>query len=256
MEVQYKAEAIILTARDAGSSDRIFTLFSKEYGKISAIAYGVRLSKKRRAGSLQPFAHLDFELSKGKGNLYVARQWLTKTSFQKLREDLFLMAHASFLCELTNDLWPENEGGQQMFDLILRSFRLLESRNPRIAALAGALKIISAAGFQPCLQMCVQCGHTAVDNASFSAACGGVVCASCQNNGILRPLAKLTPWTKDMRRFFAFLEDEKIFSEASFGFSVSSQTLSQTEELLVDYLNCQLERPLKTVAFLKELNLK
>ena len=48
----YSTEAILLAVRNYGEADKIATLFSKDFGKISALAYGCRRPKSRMAGAM------------------------------------------------------------------------------------------------------------------------------------------------------------------------------------------------------------
>ncbi|MDD4753342.1 MAG: DNA repair protein RecO, partial [Desulfitobacteriaceae bacterium] len=48
----YSVEALILRARDYGEADKILTLYTREQGKVSAIAKGVRKPKSRLRGGV------------------------------------------------------------------------------------------------------------------------------------------------------------------------------------------------------------
>ena len=251
MTLKYQAEGVVLRAKDAGSADRAFTLFTREYGKITVMAYGVRNSKKRQSGALQPFAHLDFFISKSKG-ADTAEQWALKTSFQKLREDLKMMAYASFLSELVSELWPERDADSRVFDLILKVFYLMSGRNPRIAALAGALKLISFAGFEPDYYICVQCGQDIISGSYFDHLSGGAVCHSC--TGEMTARNNLAELTEEMRGCIFLMES--VFSDTVPEFAINAKTLTQTENLILNYINIHLDlgRELKSLSFIREVN--
>ena len=51
----YATEAVILRRIDFGEADRILTLFTPNYGKVRAVAKGVRRTTSRLAGHLEPF---------------------------------------------------------------------------------------------------------------------------------------------------------------------------------------------------------
>ena len=61
----YKTEAVVLRARDLGEADRILTLYSREYGKLDAVAKGVKKMRSKMGGSAQPLTYSSFLLYRG-----------------------------------------------------------------------------------------------------------------------------------------------------------------------------------------------
>lgn len=61
----YTTEVLVLGVKNWGNADKIVTLLSPTYGKITAAAYGCRRPKSPLAASMQPFSWLDIQLSKG-----------------------------------------------------------------------------------------------------------------------------------------------------------------------------------------------
>ena len=62
----YKAESIVLRSRVYGEADRILVLYTREAGKVSAIAKGVRKTTSRLRGAVQLFNHTYLVLYTGK----------------------------------------------------------------------------------------------------------------------------------------------------------------------------------------------
>ncbi|MFN2162508.1 MAG: DNA repair protein RecO, partial [Candidatus Promineifilaceae bacterium] len=54
-ERTYRTEAIVLKRSDFGEADRLLTLYSKEFGKIRAIAKGARKPQSRKTGHVELF---------------------------------------------------------------------------------------------------------------------------------------------------------------------------------------------------------
>ena len=50
----YRDQAIVLRTQKLGEADRIITLFTKEHGRIKAVAKGVRRTKSRFGARLEP----------------------------------------------------------------------------------------------------------------------------------------------------------------------------------------------------------
>lgn len=237
---QYKTEAILLAVRDWDDADRMVTLFSREYGKVTAIAYGARRPRNRLAGSVQPFIHADVELTSGK-NVESLRQCDIRHSYRELRENLDNMAYAAFLAELTGELWPEREAEPAAFDLLLLAFSVMGSRNPRITALACALQLLALAGFRPEYRQCVICGQPISYPAYFDAQAGGSICSSCTEPHFLE-------FSHDVNQFMERLLQLDWRDPGQF--SVVGAVLLQTERLLADFITYRLDKPLKSMSFI------
>lgn len=120
----YKTTAIILKRRTTGETDRILTLFSKQYGKIKVIAKGVRKTSSKRSPHLELFTHVDLVLHKGKIWDSVT-EVSTLDIFQGLRKHLSRIAIAYYLCELVDRLLPERQEHADVFSLLVKSFHTL-----------------------------------------------------------------------------------------------------------------------------------
>jgi DNA repair protein RecO (recombination protein O) len=237
---QYKTEAILLAVRNWGEADSMVTLFSREYGKINAVAYGARRPKNALAGSVQPFVHGEVLLEAGK-SLDVLRQCEIKQSFRKLREELAQMAYATFLAELTSELWPERVAEPAVFQLILATFQLLGKRNPRLTALAGGVQLLSLSGFHPEIQHCVVCAEPVSYPAGFDSQAGGSICNSCAPESNQE-------FTAEVHHFLLQLLQLDWANPGHF--SVNGAVLLQTEKLLAEFIACCLDKELKSLAFI------
>src|SRR5688572_12551465 len=91
----YKEEAIVLRRLSTGETDRILTLFSRDRGKLSAIAKGARGPRSRLAGATEPFTHFTGLLAQGQ-NLDVLTQAEVQNAFMGLRKDLVRVAYAAY----------------------------------------------------------------------------------------------------------------------------------------------------------------
>lgn len=236
----YEAEAILLAVKDWGDADRMVTLFSRDYGKINAVAYGARVPRNSLSGPLQAFAHVGIVLSQGNQLDYV-KQCSVYNSFKALREDIVIMAYAMLMSEIVMELWPEREPEPKVFELLLSAFPLMAQRNPRIVTLAGAWQLLSLAGYKPLYENCVSCGRALSFPAAFSLEpCGGL-CEHCATG-------KESVYTGDMRSFIEQLLSLEWQNPGHF--SVSKRTLLMTERLVCDILVSLIGKPLKSVNFI------
>lgn len=184
-----KTEAVVLRSIRYGEADRILHLYTPERGRISAIAKGVRKTRSRFGGRLEPFFHLRLVLHEGRSDLLTVTSAETVDGYPRLRENGTTIEAAARACDAVNRLFGEAEPSAPVFYLLCNELGLLEG-DARHAGhanqLAFRLKLLLAAGFAPQLSACASCGER--DHlVGFSGAAGGVVCAACEGGGF--PLA-------------------------------------------------------------------
>src|SRR5205823_2257159 len=120
----YRTPAVILKRMDLGEADRIVTLFSRDDGKIRAVAKGVRRTTSRSAGHLEPFTLSDVLFAVGR-ELDVISQVDTLESFREIREDLERTTHAYYLTEVVDLLTEERSENGAVFDALVLGLREL-----------------------------------------------------------------------------------------------------------------------------------
>ena len=117
----YHADAIVIRSREYGESDRILTIFSRENGKLQAIAKGVRKPKSRQRGGTQLFTYADFLLYRGK-SLDTVSQVSPKESFPHLWDDLDRTMAATGIAELLDISVMTEQPQPELFSLTLTCF--------------------------------------------------------------------------------------------------------------------------------------
>lgn len=184
-----KTEAVVLRSMRYGEADRILHLYTPERGRISAIAKGVRKTRSRFGGRLEPFFRLRLVLHEGRSDLLTVTSAETVAPYTRLRDNGATLDAAARACDAVNRLFGEAEASAPVFHLLCNELGLLDA-DPANAGhanqLAFRLKLLVAGGFAPYLAACASCGER--DHlVGFSGAAGGVVCASCEGGGF--PLA-------------------------------------------------------------------
>src|SRR5205807_4691362 len=84
---------------DYGEADRIFTLLTREHGKVGAIAKGVRRPSSKLGPSLELYGHVDVLLAKGRGELDVVAQ-VARLPGYWFEGEVSRMAHAVLIAGL------------------------------------------------------------------------------------------------------------------------------------------------------------
>jgi DNA repair protein RecO (recombination protein O) len=185
----YRTEAIVLRSLRFGEADRILHLFTKERGRVGAIAKGARRTKSRFGGRLEPFSQVDVHLHEGRGELATVTGVDLVRSHQELASETYLLAVASIGVEAVLRLFIEHDANPRVFHALARFLGLLSGGIERDAraeqpaldslALSFQLKLLWLAGYLPHLTSCAGCG-AARPLIGFSAAAGGGVCHECR----------------------------------------------------------------------------
>ena len=185
----YRTDAVVLSRLDFGEADRILTVYTPHLGKVGIIAKGARKPTSRLLPHLEYFTRSRLMLAKGR-DLDVVTGAETLDRHLALREDLDAYAHASHCAELLLRLTQERQENAAVYDLLVRTLRLLaDGVDPFAVTRHFELALLTLLGFKPELYRCVNCRAEvqAIANA-FSTRMGGVLCAACRQNDIGAPL--------------------------------------------------------------------
>lgn len=176
-----KTEAIVLKNNLIGETDKIAILFTKSYGKISAVAKGARRSKSRFIGSVRPFSVGSYVLFEGQ-NYYYIDQWELLDSHNTFERDLMKLSYATYFADIINKLLLYDEKNINLYNLLKNALYCLDKFNiePEILNESYSLKLLTLMGYMPELDNCSSCGESS-DLKYFSPASGGVVCDRCRN---------------------------------------------------------------------------
>ncbi|MFN8218150.1 MAG: DNA repair protein RecO [Solirubrobacterales bacterium] len=180
-----RTEAVVLRSIRYGEADRILHLYSRDRGRIGAIAKGARKPRSRFGGRLEPFFRLDLMLHEGRGDLLTVTGVTTVEGYPRLRSSGAAITAGARACDAFLRLLDSTEANPPAYNLICRYLALLDdpAAQERAAGLATALafrlKLALVAGFVPELAACARCGE-AEHLVGFSGAAGGVVCAGCE----------------------------------------------------------------------------
>jgi DNA repair protein RecO (recombination protein O) len=177
-----KTQAIVLRSIRYGEADRVLHLYTPERGRLSAIAKGVRRTKSRFGGRLEPFFQLEMVLHEGRSDLLTVTSAATVAGHPRLREDARALDGAGRACEAVARVFDDGDPHSGVFHLLANELALLDAdpeKATRANALAFRLKLLLAAGFAPQLSACASCGERE-HLVGFSGAAGGVVCSACE----------------------------------------------------------------------------
>jgi DNA repair protein RecO (recombination protein O) len=185
MPIEESTPAIVLRARDYAEADRVVTLLTRDFGKLSGIAKGAKASRRRFERKLEPFTHaLLYFRRRPHGQLvFITRAERIDGAAPEF-DDLGKIALGSYMLELTDALTTEEAEAVAAYEMLSSGLDALGSEAPTMALKhAFELKILQAAGFGLDFGHCRLCSKAAepAENAVyFVPARGGIVCAGCR----------------------------------------------------------------------------
>ncbi|HSV86576.1 MAG TPA: DNA repair protein RecO [Levilinea sp.] len=242
-------EAVVLRHSDWGEADRLLVLYTRQAGKLRAIAKGARRLHSRKAGHLEPFTRVSLLLARGR-DLWIVTQAQTIEAYLPLREDLLLTGYAAYVVELLDRFTYEEGENPALYHLLHTTLeRINTAADVYLAVRYYELRLLDLLGFRPELFHCVLCRRTIqpVDQ-FFSAALGGAVCPGCAARS---DAAGVRPVSMNALKYMRHLQRSS-YPDAQRA-SISASLQSEIEDLLQFYLAYLLERKLNTLAFLREV---
>ncbi len=186
----YKTEGIIIKRNNFLESGLILNIYTRDYGKIEAVARSARKAKGKLKGHLELFLWTEIILAHGK-NIDTITSSLTIKSFSSLRNNLKLSFAAYYILELVDKITAEEYQDERIFYLLKRSLLFLdelaicvvETRHCLVSTtiiLLFQINILDLTGFSPELNNCVFCEKPIKpDKNYFSFSMGGVVGKEC-----------------------------------------------------------------------------
>jgi DNA repair protein RecO (recombination protein O) len=198
----YKTEAIVLRSLRYGEADRILHLYTRERGRVGAIAKGIRKTKSRVGARLEPLSHAEVMLHEGSGELQTVTGVDLVNAHRSAREQPYRMSVGLIGAEAMLKLYAEPEANAKVFAALSRFLDALDGTpappggaqaaspggaaqpaSPGAAgrpahdplALSFQLKLLWLSGYLPHVTACVECGAGS-GLVGFSPRAGGAVC--------------------------------------------------------------------------------
>ncbi|MBS3810681.1 MAG: DNA repair protein RecO [Halanaerobiales bacterium] len=179
-----QTEAVVLKQFDLGEADKIITFYTKEEGKIRAVAKKARNSNNNRVSALVlPYCYNLIKVYKSK-SLDRLNSVDNIHRFEDLRNNLNKMAYAAYFSEMVEKAGMEYHSNKNLFKLILKTFYKM-SKNPieKLENINVVYKLLflKYIGVQPRINYCYECGgkQKTADRQFFNVKEGGLICSEC-----------------------------------------------------------------------------
>lgn len=175
----YRDEAVVLRSLRYGEADRILHLQTRGHGRVSAITKGVRRTRSRLGGRIEPLSHVHVHLHPGSGEVQTLTNADLVASFDEIRADHRRLQVALTGAEAVLRLFPEAETNDRLFDGLVRFLDVVAHEEPQEATgIAFVFKLVALAGWAPQVASCASCGSPG-PLTGYSISAGGAVCDNC-----------------------------------------------------------------------------
>ena len=249
--------AICIRAVDYSETSQVVTFFTRQTGKIGAIAKGSKRPKSAFGGPLEMLSHGKIVFSDSSDKSDSSREKLaTLTEFEPvydgpgfagLRNDLFVLNGCLFAAELLNHLTDDYDPHPRLFDRFLQFLhdagQSRDRRGMRALLLLFQLGLLTEVGLQPVLSHCPNCKTRYEYRASsiehpvyFSSSANGLVCRDCEPN--------FPDKIRLSRDAAACLTSLKQIPDAA------EKTLTEIQKIFVHHFTELLGRPLKMAKYI------
>ena len=187
----YHCEALTLKKFPMGEADLLVTLYTREYGKVRAIARGARRSTSKLVGHLEPLTEVKLSLSHGRDLDYI-NQAQVLSGFASLKGNLGAITKGLYVAELVDGFGSEANPNQPLYRLAIDTLQAIEADPDSDLPLRFfELHLLQVSGLMPELYLCVECRDSLTPGSHrFSPDLGGTLCLDCNpSDARLRPLS-------------------------------------------------------------------
>ncbi|WP_246940443.1 DNA repair protein RecO [Bacillus pinisoli] len=241
-----KVEGIVIRTNDYGETNKIVTVFTREFGKIGVMARGAKKPSSRLSSISQLFTYGYFLVQTGKG-LGTLQQGESISSMKYIKSDIIATAYASYVVELTDKGVDEKTPNPYLFELLYQTLNYMnEGLDLEILKMIYELKMLQVIGLYPHLSSCVSCGET--EGAfSFSISEGGFLCHHC--SGKDRNRIQISPATVRLLRLFYTFDLKRLGN-----ISVKDETKAELKTVISRFYDEYSGLMLKSKRFLTQLD--
>lgn len=239
-------QAIVLRVTDYNDRDALLTVLSRNHGKLTIKARGLRRKNSPLIAPCQLLAFAEFTLFEYKGQ-YTINEAHSLELFTALRRDLTKLSLGTYFAQVCDVISMEDLPNPELQSLLLNSLYALAKLDLQETFVKSVFEMRAAclAGYTPDLFGCHICGSQNPDRFDLSA--GQLSCRGCASgeHGIRMPV---TAGMLEAMRYVCLCDPKRLFS-----FQIGEQTLEQLSSLTESYLQTQLERGFSALDFYKSL---
>ena len=199
MFVHYRTEGLIIKEEDRGEADRLFTIYTKDFGKLKILGRAIRKIKSKLKGDFQLFSFTELEFIQGKTYKTLTDAILIKNFFE-IKKDLRKLKIIYQIADALDNLVKGEEPDEKIWKLLLGVFDKLNNLelttcNLQLIYYYFLWNLFSILGYAPEFYHCILCQKKLKpEKLYFSSQEGGIICFHCFQGKKIAPIL-ITPTT-------------------------------------------------------------
>lgn len=242
LQTRFTTEGLVIKEMNVGESDRLVTLFTRDYGIIRAFAAGAKniKSKKGAATSLLTYSSFTILRKKDSFRIYEASPIAL---FFEFGSDIETLSLSQYFCELCLVFGEENSPNEELLRLVLNSLHFItkEKKDIYLIKAITELRISSICGYTPNLIACDKCGKFESDIMFFSLDEGSIICNECNES---REGLAVNRTVISAMRHIVYSDFKKLYS-----FSVPREDAKYLSQITQRYITHQTDYKFGTLDF-------
>lgn len=145
----FTSEGFVMMRRNFSEADRIIDLYTRDKGKMSIIAKGVRRPGSRKRGHLEIFSKVRFQAVNGKG-LGIMTEVETINDYKSIRKSIKKVALAYYFMEVLGKAVHEGEGNTEIYDFLSDKMdELTTAKKLKVLRLEFVTNLLKLLGYWP-----------------------------------------------------------------------------------------------------------
>lgn len=244
--IQYQTEGVVLRVTDFREADRIVLFYTKNLGKLSALAPHAIKSRKRFGTSLNVFQLVQVKLKQSsQRSITLLEQARPLISFEGIYGDWRRIVAACAVVDFINEMTREGSANARVYQVCRDALIALNQGAAFLSVLAQfEYQLLDVTGYRPAISQCVGCHRRWETDESvyWVHQAGGIHCHRCLPDNV--PFEIVAP---ELRR---------LLEQLAAGQVVTNQAaVSPAAILLYQFIRHQLGRPVRAWEFLEQMHL-
>ena len=233
-----KVKGVILSENNMGDYDKMLTMLTPNFGKISCVAKGARRPKSALLAGTQMFCFGEYMMYQGTSTYHI-NSCETIEIFYKLRTDLEKLKYAIHINKIVQEVTEENENCFNIMQLYLNALYTISETDKDLDLTISIfkLRLLCILGYTPRILSCTNCKEK--DNLTyFSIKDNGFKCEACARQD--KSSLQMSESTKNAIKYTITAPAKKLFS-----FNLINESLEEFKLICKIYFNQKLEKEYK-----------
>lgn len=245
-QTRFTTQGLVIKEMIVGESDRLVTLFTREFGIIKAFASGAKTIKSKKGTATSLLTYSSFTILRKKESLRIYEA-TPITTFFEIGADIEILSLAQYFCELASEFSVDGTSNEELFRLILNSLHFLtkEKRFPALIKSITELRTAVISGYSPNLIACEECGMFEDDVMYFNIDEGSLVCKNCKRGSGCYAINKTM---LSALRHIVYSEFKNLYS-----FNIPEESAKLLSDITGKYITVQTEHKFSTLEFFNSI---